>query len=219
MEHKEISILWDMDGTIFDTWSCHFSTWRDTLKRYGYELDREIFEANFGRNTSAILPIFLGFEPDNELAQRIIDEKEALFRQVASQQTALIPSVLNWLKRAKALKIPQAVASSASLENINTMISSFDLSPYFIAVIAGDNLPAKPNPTIFLKAAEALQQPPHRCLVIEDSVAGVQAANNAGMRCIAVTTTFPRSALSVADLVLPGFGMSLETAFKEIGLI
>jgi len=215
----DISLLWDMDGTIFDTWSCHFSTWHDTLQRYGYELDRTIFEANFGRNTSVILPLFLGFKPDVNLAQRIIEEKEALFRQVASQEAALIPGVVNWLKRAKALNIPQAIASSASLENIRMMTASFDLFPYFDAVIPGDDQPAKPNPTIFLKTAEILHQSPQCCLVIEDSVAGVEAAKNAGMLCIAVTTTFPHSELSSADLVLPDFTMPLETALREINIL
>ena len=219
MRLKDIGILWDMDGTVIDSKECHYLTWRDTLRKYGFDLDRNLFDAQFGRNNQATIPIYLGFEPDEELAERLVEEKERLFRQIAQQQTTLIPGVKDWLKQAKAFHIPQAIASSASQENIKVVIASFGLSPFFDALISGEFLPAKPEPDVFLQAARALNRHPQDCLVIEDSPPGLQAAKNAGMHCVAVSTSHPRAELTQADLVVNDFSSPFEGMLKQFNIV
>ncbi len=219
MRLKDVGILWDLDGTVIDSKECHYLTWRDTFRKFGFDLDRSFFDAQFGRNNQATIPIYLGFEPNEELAESLAEEKERLFRQIAPQQTTLIPGVKDWLKQVKARHIPQAIASSASQENIDVVIASFGLSPFFNALISGEFLPAKPKPDVFLQAARALNRHPKNCLVIEDSLSGIQAAKNAGMRCVAVSTSHPQVELTQADLVVKDFTIPFEEMLKKLNII
>ncbi len=211
------AILWDMDGTIIDTKASHFSTWEAVLKKHGIRLDPDVFAANFGRNTRTILPVFLGFRPDPELMEQLIEEKAVLFREEAPLVSSLIPGVVDWLSTAKAQGISQAIASSGPLENIETMMSSFGLTEYFDRFVSGADLPAKPEPDVFLAAARELQRKPDECLVIEDSLPGVKAAVNAGMKCLAVTTTNPREMLTIADMAIDDFTQPLMGILGELG--
>jgi beta-phosphoglucomutase-like phosphatase (HAD superfamily) len=98
------------------------------------------------------------------------------------------------------------------------MLSAHDLIRYFDLLVSGANLPAKPNPAVFLAAAEQLNQLPENCLVIEDSAAGVEAARKAGMTCIAVMTSHKKSQLKDADLVLDDFNGSFLDTLNKLGL-
>lgn len=211
------AILWDMDGTIIDTKASHFSTWEMVLEKHGIRLDPDVYTANFGRNTRTILPIFLGFDPDPELTEQLIEEKADLFRKVAPFESSLVPGVKKWLSTARAHGISQAIASSGPLENIETMMSGFDLMRYFDRFVSGADLPAKPEPDVFLLAARELNRSPEECLVIEDSLPGVEAAKNAGMKCIAITTTNPSEALTMADMVIDDYHQPLKTKLFELG--
>lgn len=205
-----------MDGTIVDTKDCHFFTWQRALEKHGYTLDHGVFEANFGRNNKTLVPLYLGFQPGADFMEEIIEDKEILFRQIAPQQVSLVPGVISWLSKADEMNFPQAIASSAPMENISMMMEKFDLSNYFETIVSGVELPAKPEPDIFVKAANNLGCLMRDCLVIEDSLAGVQAAKIAGMRCIAVTTSHPRTELGLADLVVDDFTGSLEDALRTL---
>jgi len=213
------AILWDLDGTIVDTKDCHFYTWESALHKHGYKLDRLTYEMNFGRNNHALAPLFLGFDPDADLLAELIDHKETLFRQIAPDQTDLVPGVKTWLATAAGLGIKQAIASSAPMDNIITMLSHFELEHYFNTIVSGTHLPAKPEPEIFLKAAKDLGCTPADCLVVEDSLAGVQAARTAGMHCVAVSTSHPQEALHQADIVVDDFTGSLNKILNALGIV
>lgn len=216
--NNTLAILWDLDGTIIDTKDCHFDTREAVLNKHGYYLDRDVYDANFGRNNRTIVPIFFGFQPEEALFEQIVAEKEAFFRECAPDQVDLIPGAEDWLSAAQAMGIPQAIASSGSLENINVMVSRFNLTGYFSTLVSGAQMSAKPEPDVFLEAADRLNQKPADCLVIEDSIAGVQAAKAAGMACIAVTTTWSRAKLSQADVVVDDFSQPLLPLLQDLGL-
>ena len=95
-----------------------------------------------------------------------------------------------------------ALASSAPIENIRLVIAALGINDYFQSIICDkDVTEGKPNPQVFLLAAERLGVEPGDCVVIEDAVAGVTAAKRAGMRCLAVAGTHPRHSLAEADLI------------------
>jgi beta-phosphoglucomutase len=213
------AILWDLDGTIVDTKDCHFFTWKYAMKKHGIELEKGTFEASFGRNNAAIIPSFLGYQPDEHLLAEIINDKEGLFREIAPMETKLVPGVEDWLATAGSLHFAQAIASSAPMENIAMMLKNFKLKQYFDAIISGTTLPAKPEPDIFLVAADNLSCSPIDCLVIEDSLAGVAAAKSAGMQCIAVTTTHPRDELGEADLVVDDYQRCFIDVLQSFGWV
>ena len=211
-----LAILWDMDGTLLDTKTCHYISWRDVLRKHGFDLTEALFDEHFGRNNVSILPIYLGYAPDPELAHELISEKEILFREMAPAESRLFPGVESWLKTAQSLGIRQAVASSGSLENIKVMTDAFGISSYFTELVSGADLPAKPEPDVFLAAAKAVGASPDHCLVVEDSVPGIIAAKRAGMKCIALTSTNPSSRLSQADEIVGDFTSPLQECLDRL---
>lgn len=196
------AVLWDMDGTLADTGELHYQTWKHALEGLGIELSRELFTTTFGMNNHGILERILGEKPSQELVDRISAEKEVEYRNMLQGNVKLLPGVKDWLDWLLENHIHQAVASSAPKENIDVFVDELHLRPYFDALVPGFNLPGKPNPDIFLLAAKLISVEPKHCLVIEDAVAGVEAARRAGMSCLAVTTTNPREALTQANLVV-----------------
>jgi beta-phosphoglucomutase-like phosphatase (HAD superfamily) len=117
------------------------------------------------------------------------------------------------LARLKNAGVRQAIASSAPQENIDVLVDGLGLRQYFAAIVSGATLPGKPNPDVFLEAARQIGVPPSACVVVEDAIAGVQAARNAGMRCIAVTTTNRADKLAAADIVVDRLDELDEGAF------
>ena len=133
-----------------------------------------------GRTSLTTLEILFGEKPDPDYAKKIIDHKENLFQKIAVEQLELLPAVRDWLAKFQSLGIKQAVASSAPMGNIDVSVDALDIRKHFDALVAGAELPPKPNPDIFLHAAQQIGVPPAQCVVIEDSVHGLEGALAAG---------------------------------------
>jgi beta-phosphoglucomutase family hydrolase len=196
------AVLWDMDGVLVDTFEPHFQSWRLTFETLGHTLTLEEFRKTFGMNNRLILPTILGYELEESDFLRISEQKEALFRQVVRGNVKILPGVLDWLERFKQLGLKQAVASSGPLINLEVLLEEMGIEDRFDAVTSGATLKGKPDPAVFLLAAEQLGVKPESCLVIEDAVAGVEAARRAGMKCVAVLTTNPAEKLADADVIV-----------------
>lgn len=194
-------VLWDLDGVLVDTGEAHYYAWAKALDEHQIPFTREQFRATFGMNNAGILQLLLGRAFTPEALAVIGDEKELYFRESIRGRAQLLPGVTDWLARLQAQGVRQAIASSAPPANIEVIVDELNLRPYFEAVVSGADLPGKPDPATFLLAAEKIDCPPRHCLVVEDAVAGVTAAKRAGMKCLAVTTTHPASALQMADLI------------------
>lgn len=195
-------VIWDMDGVLVDTGDLHFLAWSRVLPDYDIHFAHETFLATFGMNNAGILAILLERTPEPELVAEISERKEEAFRQAARGNVRPLPGVCQWLAALRAAGYRQAIASSAPQANIDTLVDALDLRPYFQALVSGFDLPGKPNPATFLKAARAISVPPPCCVVVEDATAGVEGARRAGMKCIAVTTTNPARALQAADIIV-----------------
>jgi beta-phosphoglucomutase family hydrolase len=205
-------VIWDMDGVLVDTGEFHFRAWSQALPEYGIPFTRQLFRDTFGMNNAGILTVLLGRTPAPELLAEISDRKEQLFRQAVRGHVQPLPGVLTWLERLKAAGMRQAIASSAPPANIDALVDELGLCDYFDALVSGFDLPGKPDPAVFLKAARRIGVPPERCVVVEDAVAGVEAARRAGMKCVAVTTTNPAHALKEADVVVEHlYALPLDT--------
>jgi beta-phosphoglucomutase len=153
-------------------------------------------------NNESLLVMLLGDRFTTQLAGEISGRKETIFREAIRGKAVLLPGVITWLERLSDWGVSQAVASSAPEENIDALITELGIRGFFQAAISGTGFPGKPNPDVFLKAARAIQVPPKGCIVIEDAVAGVEAAHRAGMKCVAVLTTNPATRLGQADVIV-----------------
>lgn len=213
---RRFGVLWDMDGVLVDTGPTHLRAWVQTLADYGLSMSEEFFRATFGMTNANLLPLLLAERSTPELVQAISDRKEALFRTLMAGQSQPLPGVKHWLESLRAAGARQAVASSAPPQNLAVMLAGLGVRPWFDAIISGDGMPGKPAPDVFLKAAAAIDLPPERCVVIEDAINGVAGAKNAGMKCIAVTTTNPAAALAQADVVVDSLADLSPTIVKGL---
>jgi beta-phosphoglucomutase family hydrolase len=195
-------VIWDMDGVIVDSGEFHYQAWRGTLVDYDIPFSRKIFEDTFGMNNEGILKLLKGNRIDPQTVQEISDRKEASYRQAIRGRVKVLPGVLTLLKSIRKADIAQAIGSSAPQENIDAVIGELGLRNFFDAIISAADMPGKPDPAVFLTAAKCMNAAASQVLVIEDAIAGVEAAHRAGMKCVAVTTTNPASSLKKANLVV-----------------
>jgi beta-phosphoglucomutase len=218
------AVLWDMDGTLVDTAELHFAAWARLMQELNRPFTWADFAATFGLRNPEILDILFGkghFDTD-EIA-RLGDRKEEMYRAAAGQGVTLLPGVGALLAGLHAAGFKQAIGSSAPRANLELILRLTDSERFFEAVVSmEDTQRGKPDPQVFLVGAERLGVPPARCVVIEDAVAGVQAAKAGGMKCIAVRFVghHPAEKLHAAgaDLVVPSLAeVSVETVRGLLG--
>ncbi len=185
------AVLWDMDGTLLDSADYHWVSWRDVLAEEGFELTRERFAESFGRRNDATLRAYFGDEFPLSEVERLGGIKEARYREmVRTLGVEFLPGVRQLLKRLKADGWRQALASSASLLNIETVLDALNIIGCFDAIVSAEDVhTGKPDPEVFLVAARMVKTPTARCVVIEDAPAGLEAARRAGMRSVGVQSS------------------------------
>ena len=119
--------------------------------------------------------------------EQLLEQKNSLYLQIALQNTKVYPKMLHLVQLFQSHNIPMAVASGTYNNNLHKLLEATNLKQYFKVVLGGDDVPlGKPDPAIFLTAAARLNIEPHNCVVVEDSLHGVEAALAAGMHIIAV---------------------------------
>lgn len=211
------AVLWDMDGVLVLSGDVHYDAWTRVLAEYGLSMTREQFEETFGMNNHNILRRLYDRRLSPAQAHEVATRKEQVYRELARGRVQPLPGVREWLARLPKAGWRQAVASSGPMANIAVILNELDEWDAFDAVLTGARLErSKPDPALFLQAAAAVGTPPARCVVVEDSTAGVEAARRAGMRCIAVTTTRAAEDLRSADLVVDRLDRLPPDAFDRL---
>ena len=188
---KYNALIFDMDGTIVHNMPTHNQAWHDTLAEAGVQIDLDEFNrATTGKKTEEILRLMLGAQLSQTEITFWGERKETLYRERFACCREPLPGLLHLLEQAHALNLPMAVASAAPPENVAFILDELDLRRHFKAVVGGHEVQnGKPDPEIFLKAAEILGVEPAQCLVFEDALAGIEAARRAGMEAIMLCTT------------------------------
>ena len=180
------AVIFDLDGVLADTHPVHRRVWRQFLLGKGRNVSEEDLDfVEDGYKLKEILVHFLGRLSPAEISS-YGEQKQQLFYEAAAEvRTA--PGVGDLLRELQSAGIPRAVATSASRPRAHALLEHLDLAPYFSFVVTGDDVvQGKPDPSIFNLAAQLLEVDPRRCLVAEDSRAGVHAAKSAGMKCLAI---------------------------------
>ena len=215
MQSTPRAVLWDMDGTLLDSAEYHWLAWRETLAAERYDLARDQFIATFGQRNDTILRGWLGADLSLGDIERIGGGKEARYRElVRAGGIALLPGVDGWLKRLKAAGWHQAIASAAPLLNIQAIVAALGIEAYFDAISSAEDVQrGKPDPQVFLVAAERVGVPPARCVVVEDAPAGLEGAHRGGMRAIGVRSSH---ADLRADIVVDTLAELPDDAFERL---
>ncbi len=201
------AIIFDLDGVIVDTAIFHYQAWKRLANEYGFDFTPEQNEQLKGISRLESLEILLsigGIEISlAEEKNRVANKKNEWYRENILKMTPddILPGVKNFLLDLKNTNYKIAIGSSS--KNAGTILERIGLDGFFDAVIDGLKITnSKPDPEVFLKAANELNIDPENCLVFEDAAAGIEAAKKAGMLAIGVGKY---ENLSNADKVIPDF--------------
>lgn len=195
-----------MDGVIVDSNPAHKVALKRFCRKYGKDLSEdELREKIYGRRNQDWLVKIFGPLDDGKM-KAYADEKEALFRKIYDQDIKPLDGLADFLEKLDGEKLPRAIATSAPRSNVDFTLSKTGLGRFFGTILDDTFVEqGKPHPDIYLKTAKALNFEPGRCVVFEDSLAGVDSARNAGCKVVGITTTHTREELKDTDLVIDNF--------------
>ncbi|HEU4419348.1 MAG TPA: HAD-IA family hydrolase [Planctomycetota bacterium] len=183
------AVIFDMDGVLVLSLPAHWVAWRAVAAAHGVEMTRETFLACNGLVNSDICALLWGKSVTPEFINQVADAKERAFRVAIEADVPLAPGCRALLGALQANGSRLAVGSSAPRENVDLVLDRGGIRQFFGAVVhQGMVRRGKPAPDIFLRAAELLEVPARRCVVVEDAPTGVQAALAAGMAAVGVAT-------------------------------
>ncbi len=209
------SVIFDMDGVLVDSNPFHLRKWAAMLDEHGIAYrQEELAEQVLGHRNDKALRHFFGPQIDSAEIERLNEELEARFRRIFKPHAKPMPGVRELIAECHQAGIPLALASCAPAKNVAFIVEVLSLTKFFGSVLAGEDVThPKPHPEIYLKTAENLGLPAAKCLAIEDSFAGVESAKRAGMKCLAIASTFPPE-----DLRRHGFADRIVARLEELNL-
>ena len=187
--------LFDCDGTIADSMPLHFIAWKKALGERGCDFDEDLFYSWGGLSVAKIISLLNEQRNLNMPAAEVEYRKENLYYELLPQLTA-VPEVLEHIE-AKYGQIPFAVVSGSTRESVTASLTALHLLDRFETMVcAGDYKKGKPDPEIFLIAAERLGVASQDCLVFEDAELGIQGATAAGMASVKVPLPRERAVMA-----------------------
>jgi beta-phosphoglucomutase len=214
--------IFDLDGTLIDSYDAHYEAWRSISATHGVAVTVDDYYSHFGRRNEDLLRECWLRAGKGELTHDQIAaldlEKEAAYRSIVAGRLPVMDGARELVASLRADGFRTAVGSSGPPANVALAIEGLALENAFDAVVTGRDVKrSKPDPECFLLAAERLAVPPSRCVVFEDAPAGIAAAKAAGMRCIAITSkghTVERQ--HEADIVFPSVKTVTVTAVRAL---
>ncbi len=182
--------IFDLDGVIVDTAKYHYFAWKKLAESIGISFTEADNEHLKGVSRIRSLEKILEWgdkELSEEQFQLLLNRKNEDYLSFVNKMTQDeilpdVPRILNFLKENN-----QPMALGSASKNARSILTKVNLLNEFQSIVDGTNVTmAKPDPEVFLHAAEGLHLPPTKCVVFEDSLAGIQAANKAGMTSIGI---------------------------------
>ncbi|MEC7906719.1 MAG: HAD family phosphatase [Verrucomicrobiota bacterium] len=213
-----LGVIFDWDGVVIDSSRQHEESWELLAEEEGLPLFDGHFKIGFGKRNELIIRTILEWTSGPEEIARLGDRKEVLYREIIQRDgIALLPGVGDFVKSLQEKHVPYAIGSSTPRENIESVLNYINREDWFCHIVAAADVEkGKPDPEVFLKAAGKLEVAPERCVVLEDSLSGIEAGKTGGMKVVALTTTNSREILekSPTDLIVDSFN---EVTIDRLG--
>ena len=196
-----------MDGTTINTQTYDFSAWGQIFRDHGKTLTKEEFKSFLGNTATEIIKQRVNSTLTKDEIQQEIEKKDAYFATaLKKKQLTMLSGLTTFLAELQKYNYKTALATGADISKIRAVENYIPVSTYFSVIVhAGDVKKGKPDPEVFLMAAEKLGVSPQECIVVEDAPNGIEAAHNANMKCIAITTTHKKDELKNADKIIDSF--------------
>lgn len=185
------AVIFDMDGLLMDSERIGLDVMHQCGFLQGYDIPVDMVRETIGSNKQSSSDFYHQFFPELDTDRLFLDFKNAMCDLAEQGKIPLKAGARELLEAVKARHIPMAVASSSGLSTIRVYLESVGIISFFDYIMTGSGLPSKPAPDVFLKTAEALNASPEKCLVLEDSIHGVQAGKAAGMTVAMIPDMIP----------------------------
>lgn len=186
------AFIFDLNGTMVNDMGYHTIAWQHLLNDElggNFSWD-EVKQQMYGKNPEVLVRMFGPNRFTLDEMNTLSLEKEKQYQQAYLPHLQLVAGLPEFLERAYRAGIPMAIGSAAIPFNIDFVLDNLNIRHYFKAIISADDVVlSKPHPETYLKVAESLQVPPTDCIVFEDVPKGAEAAENAGMKAVVITTT------------------------------
>jgi beta-phosphoglucomutase family hydrolase len=184
------AVIFDMDGVLVDSGACHRAAWQALLDELGVPAPPEFWRLTIGRPSHEAVGVLLDRELPESQARELSRRKQQHYLRIATAGIPAVPGVAVFVEALAQRGVPRAVATSARRSDVEQMLGGVGLLDRFDAVITAEQVRrGKPDPEVYLLAAQSLGVEPGGCVVFEDSLVGVSAASAAGMRVIGLATS------------------------------
>lgn len=189
MKHTA-AFLFDMDGTMADNMQYHLQAWEKMVGEAGSGLKgEELMNELYGKNSEVIERIFGQDRFTKDEVNKMSLKKEKYYHELYGSDIKLLPGLEDFLTRAHQQGIGLAIATAGLNMNVDFIVDHTGIRSLFDAVISDEDVKrSKPDPETFTMAADRLDISPARCIVFEDSPKGVEAAQQANMKAVAILT-------------------------------
>jgi HAD superfamily hydrolase (TIGR01509 family) len=183
------AVIFDMDGVLLDSGAHHRDAWRLLLGELGLEPAVDFWRCTIGRPAEDAVPLLLDRPVPPAEAAALARRKREHYTRLAARGMLPIAGAPAFVAALASARVPRAVGTSAPRTDVEALLEAIGVRAHFEVIVTADDVRwGKPNPEVYLRAAAGLGLPPVSCLVFEDSVVGIHAARNAGMRVIGLTT-------------------------------
>ena len=210
---EKISILWDLDGTIIDSVDLYYEAYRPVFNKYypgTFTTFKEEYRTRyFGQGVEVFLRDHIdGPISEEQMAAMKWDYLIAANEHLMSSPDGgirLLPGVDRIINAFFEKGYPMAIASTSWMPTVVHSLEKVGLLEKFANISSGFLLPSKPEPDVFLLAASLNRMPPERCVVFEDSLAGMKGAKAAGMKCVGIATSVDVAQMVDADIAVSSY--------------
>jgi beta-phosphoglucomutase len=202
------TIIFDMNGVIILDEEYHNQAWVKFCKKYNFVLTKAEFKTEvMGKRDQDTLAYLFKRNLSNEEINKYSSERYRMAKALMKGKLVLPEGLIDLLDKLQSRNIPLAIATSSIKGYTNFIMNEFGLRRYFSVIItAEDTIEGKPSPEIYLKTANKLKINPENCLVIEDSISGIESAKAAGMKVVAITSSLSRKELGdQVDYIIDSF--------------